>query len=207
VTQEQYQRVMGENPSHFTSVAGDDTRQFPVERVTWDKAVEFCRRLSSFTEEKDHKRVYRLPTEAEWEYFCRGGLLSNKPSPPFYFGNSLSSDQANFDGNYPYGGATQGQNLERTTKVGSYPPNALGLYDLHGNVSEWCSDWYDVNYYERSPRQDPQGPENGTRRALRGGSWYDYGSLCRAAYRFDGEPGSLDYGNGFRVVLVVGARN
>ncbi len=212
VTQEQYQRVMGTNPSHFSStgggkdkVKGMDTGPFPVESVTWDEAAEFCRRLSELSDEKMNERLYRLPTDAEWEYICRGGPFIKKPSPPFYFGNSLSPTQANFDGNYPYGGAAQGQYLQRPTKVGSYPPNALGLYDLHGNGWEWCADWFDAEYYKRSPRQDPQGPENGERRVLRGGSWNIVGRHCRAACRV-GAPGVHDSYGGFRVVLVSGAR-
>jgi formylglycine-generating enzyme required for sulfatase activity len=214
VTQEQYERVMGQNPSWFSStgdgkdkVQGMDTRTFPVESVSWDDAVEFCRRLSELPAEKANESTYRLPTEAEWEYSCRGGPLFKKPSPPFYFGDSLSATQANFDGNYPYGGAAKGQYLECPTKVGSsYPPNSLGLYNLHGNVWEWCSDWYDAEYYQHSPRLDPQGPANGKRRVLRGGSWVNDGRDCRAAYRNSDAPGLRYIHNGFRVVLVVGAR-
>jgi formylglycine-generating enzyme len=147
-----------------------------------------------------------LPTEAEWEYICRGGPFFKKPSPPFYFGNSLSPSQANFDGNYPYGGVAKGAYLERTTKVGSYPKSPLGLYDLHGNVREWCADGYDAEYYKHSPRKDPQGPANGERRVLRGGSWYYYGWYCRAAFRYNDAPGVRSINYGVRVVCVVGAR-
>ncbi len=216
VTQEQYKRVMGENPSFFSStgggkdkVQGMDTRQFPVESVSWEDALEFCRRLKERPEEKSKGRVYRLPTEAEWEYVCRGGHLFKSPSPPFHFGNSLSSTQANFDGNSPFGGAAEGPYLERTTKVGSYPTNhPLGLYDLHGNVWEWCADWYDAGYYQRSPRprQDPQGPEKGERRVLRGGCWVIIGGYCRAAYRYFIASGGYSGRSGFRVVLVAGGR-
>jgi formylglycine-generating enzyme required for sulfatase activity len=213
VTQEQYYRVMGVNPSWFSPRGGSkhkvkdmDTRQFPVEAVTWMDAVEFCRRLTDLPEEKENERTYRLPTEAEWEYACRGGPPLETPTPPFYFGSSLSSSQANFDGNYPYGGANRGVYLQRPTKAGSYPDNLLGLFDLHGNVLEWCADWYDPTYYNRSPRQDPQGPENGERRILRGGSWKAIGRNCRSAFRHNLPPGNRNDGNGFRVVSVVGAR-
>jgi formylglycine-generating enzyme required for sulfatase activity len=213
VTQEQYECVMLKNPSWFSPIGGGqnqvkgmDTRQFPVDSVSWEDAVKFCRRLSELPEEKMNERTYRLPTEAEWEYICRGGPFFKKPSPPFYFGNSLSPTQANFDGNYPYGGAAKDVYLERPTKVGSYPANPLGLYDLHGNVWEWCADWYDAKYYNRSPRQDPQGPENGERRVMRGGSWYNHGRDCRAAYRISLAPGGHGNFYGFRVVLFVGAR-
>jgi formylglycine-generating enzyme required for sulfatase activity len=213
VTQEEYERVMGRNPSWFSStgggkdkVQGMDTRTFPVESVSWGNAVQFCYLLSELPAEKGYERTYRLPTEAEWEYICRGGPFFKKPAPPFYFGNSLSPTQANFDGNHPYGGAAKGQYLQLPTTVGCYPPNPLGLHDLHGNVWEWCADWYGAEYYKWSPRQDPPGPENGERRVLRGGSWYCVGWDCRAAFRGNNVPGVRDYGVGFRVVLVVGAR-
>jgi formylglycine-generating enzyme required for sulfatase activity len=211
VTQEQYERVMGQNPSHFSStgggkdkVKGMDTRQFPVENVLWEEAVGFCRRLSELPEEKEKERTYRLPTEAEWEYVCRGGPFFKRSSPPL-FGNSLSSTQANFNGNYPYGGAVKGQYLKRPAKVGSYPPNPLGLYDLQGNVWEWCADWYDAEYYKHSPRQDPQGPENGKRRVFHGGSWDFNGGFCRAAFRGHYALGERNVNLGFRVVLAVAA--
>ncbi len=213
VTQEQYQRVMGQNPSYFSStgdrnekVKGMDTRLFPVESVSWGEAVEFCRRLSELPEEKANEHLYRLPTEADWEYICRGGPFFKKPSSPFYFGNSLSPTQANYNGNFPYAGADKGTYMNRPTTVGCYPPNPLGLHDLHGNVWEWCADWYGTEYYKWSPRQDPPGPENGERRVVRGGSWCDRGRNCRAACRSAFAPGVRDSGIGFRVVLVAGAR-
>ncbi|MBI1913462.1 MAG: SUMF1/EgtB/PvdO family nonheme iron enzyme [Planctomycetes bacterium] len=206
VTQDEYHRLMGQNPSWFArSGSGADkvkklnTRQHPVESVSWDDAVAFCRKLSEQPEEKKNGRVYRLPTEAEWEYACRGGANS---STPFAFGNSISSTQANFDGNYPYK-ATKGPYLERTTPVGSYQPNAFGLFDMHGNVWEWCADWFDENYYNQSPRQDPQGPQNGTLRVLRGGSWYFAGHSCRSACRGGDAPVSRNDYVGFRVVCVA----
>jgi formylglycine-generating enzyme required for sulfatase activity len=212
VTQEQYQRVMDYNPSSFSStgiakgkVEGLDTRQFPVEKVPWEEAVEFCRRLSALPEEKAKERVYCLPTEAEWEYLCRGGPIFKAPPTAFSFGNSLSSEEANFCGNSPYEGAAKGPALNRTTPVGSYPSNVLGLYDMHGNVLEWCADWYGAEYYRRSPRQDPQGPKRGKGRVFRGGSWSSTGSACRSACRHYCEP-DLHLGTGFRVVLLVGAR-
>jgi formylglycine-generating enzyme required for sulfatase activity len=130
---------------------------------------------------------------------CRGGAPSYQV---FHFGNSLTSTQANFDGNYPYGGAAKGPYLERTCKVGSYPANGFGLYEMYGNVYEWCSDWYDENYYAASPRQDPQGPERASARVLRGGSWNGYGGLCRSANRHRDEPGERDRLCGFRLAAV-----
>jgi formylglycine-generating enzyme required for sulfatase activity len=166
----------------------------PVTCVSWNDAQEFCKWLSGIEKE----RLYRLLTEAEWEYACRGPVSS---STPFHFGTSLSSAQANFDGNYPYGGASKGPYLERTTPVGSYPPNALGLYDMHGNVWEWCADWYGP--YADTFVTDPTGPTTGERRVLRGGSWSNSGRSCRAAYRFNDEPGYRSDYLGFRVVCAT----
>jgi formylglycine-generating enzyme required for sulfatase activity len=187
VTQKQYKEVMGENPSWFSAmgagkddVKGLDTDDFPVETVSWHDAKRFCEKLSDLPAEKRRGRTYRLPTEAEWEYACRGGAHS---SNPFHFGKSLSSRQANFDGNHPYGGADKGPYLERTCKVGSYDPNKFGLHDMHGNVWQWCADWYAKDYYEKSPKKDPKGPASGTVRVVRGGSWRGVGWLCRAAFR------------------------
>ena len=197
VTQEEYERVMGSNPSDFASsgsskerVAGQDTRRFPVENVSWNDAVEFCQKLS----QKEGKK-YRLPTEAEWEYACRGGTTT-----PFSFGSVLNGRQANCDGNNPYGIEEKGPYLQRTTMAGSYQPNAFGLYDMHGNVWEWCADWYDSSYYAASPVDDPSGSGSGSYRVLRGGGWYGYAGLCRSANRDFNEPGYRHLG--FRVSLV-----
>jgi formylglycine-generating enzyme required for sulfatase activity len=227
VTQRQFKAVMGYNPSFFSRdgegkeglkysdlskpAGGKDkvsgsTEDYPVENVSQDEAVEFCAKLT----ERDRKagtigreQKYRLPSEAEWEYSCRGGAPSYKV---FHFGNSLSSRQANFDGNYPYGGAAKGDYLQRTTKVGSYEKNAFGLYDMHGNVWEWCSDWYDKDYYKSGPAsgpwRDPPGPSGGSFRVLRGGSWSDCGGRCRSGYRYGDPPEGRDQGIGFRVALV-----
>jgi formylglycine-generating enzyme required for sulfatase activity/serine/threonine protein kinase len=202
VTQEQYEKVMGNNPSRFNKARGGGPTH-PVENVSWEDAMEFCKKLSALEKEQAPKRRYGLPTEAQWEYACRGGA---RDSTPFHFGRSLSSTQANFNANYPYGDAPKGSYLQKTTSVGSYKPNDFGLYDMHGNVWEWCADWYDSNYYKNSPIQDPKGPENGDRRVLRGGSWYGLGHNCRAAYRGRSGPGSRGYNGGFRVVLPAAPR-
>jgi hypothetical protein len=134
VTQAECERVIGTNPNNFKSVKGRDTSRFPVENVSYEDAVEFCRQLSELHEEKRAGRLCRLPTEAEWEYSCRGGASDSKP---FYFEKPsavLSAVQANFDGDYPYGGAPKGQYLQRPTPVGSYKPSPFGLYDMHGNI-------------------------------------------------------------------------
>jgi formylglycine-generating enzyme required for sulfatase activity len=205
VTQAEYKAVMGSNPSWFSATGGGkdkvdglDTSRFPVENVSWDDAQKFCARLSAAPAEKKAGRKYRLPTEAEWEYACRA-----RTRTPFHFGKALSSDRANFDGNYPYGGASRGPYLDRTCKVGSYGDNAFGLYDMHGNVCQWCADWYKKDYYGYSPKEDPKGPDSGTSRVLRGGSWDLFGEDCRAAGRSRGEPGYRCNGDGFRVVCVA----
>jgi uncharacterized protein (TIGR02996 family) len=200
VTQAQYQRVMGGNPSYFSPrgrgkgrVKGQDTASFPVEQVSWEEATEFCRRLSKLAQEKSARRRYRLPSEAEWEYCCRGGASS---STAFHTGESLSSHQANFDGRYE-----KGPFLGRTCAVGSYRANAFGLYDMHGNIWEWCEDWYADGYYRSSPRRDPPGPPRDSHRALRGGCWDGLASACRSAYRVGSEPGEGSYYDGFRVAV------
>ncbi len=143
--------------------------------------------------------MYRLPTEAEWEYACRAGTTT-----PFAFGDSLSSRQANFNGLFPFGNAEKGPFLARTSEVGSYRPNAWGLYDMHGNVWEWCSDWYDKDYYKVSPEADPTGPPSGSVRVIRGGEWYGDGRDCRSAFRYADLPTGIFYVLGFRVAMTIG---
>jgi formylglycine-generating enzyme required for sulfatase activity len=209
VTQKQFRTVMGYNPSWFRAggkgqddVRGQNTDDFPVENLDWFQAVDFCKKLAAMPGEKKHRRKYRLPTEAEWEYACRAGTAT-----PFCSGNSLSSTGANFNGNYPYGGAAKGSNLERPCKVGGYKPNAWGLYDMHGNVYEWCSDYYEEDYYKRSRNPiNPQGPDEPRKDALqvvRGGSWHGAGAQCRSAYRSKLRPGGKSRIQGIRVVLVL----
>ena len=195
VTQRQYQQVMGVNPSDFNPSNGGSL-DHPVETVSWHDAVEFCRRLSEFPAEKAAGRVYRLPTEAEWEHACRAGTAT-----PYSFGAACSGSEANCDGHYPYGGAAKGPFLQRTTKVGSYEPNAFGLYDMHGNVWEWCADWYDRDYYRASPVVDPVGPQVGEERMLRGGSWFFRAQRCRSAARLGVAPEGAYHIDGFRVAV------
>jgi formylglycine-generating enzyme required for sulfatase activity len=196
VTQMQYQKVMEKNPSHFSDAKGGGG-DFPVESISWEEANEFCRRLSALPAERDAGRTYRLPTEAEWEYACRGGVAL-----PFSSGLTLTSREANFNGNYPYGIVARGPYLERTTRVGSYPPNPFGLYDMHGNVWEWCQDFYERGYYRVSPPVDPQGPATGTQRVVRGGSCFNIGRFCRSAYRLGIAPANRNLDVGMRVVMV-----
>jgi formylglycine-generating enzyme required for sulfatase activity len=212
VTQAEYDKVLGKprNPwnsgAHFSAANGGGP-DYPMENVKWSQAVEFCKRLSESAEEKRAGHKYRLPTEAEWEYACRAGTTT-----PFHYGDALSSEQANFNGNYPYGGAAKGPYLRKTAKVGSYKPNAWGLFDMHGNVAEWCSDFYDPDYYKNSPKADPAGPEKGALptdyndfyRVIRGGCWLDEARGCRSAYRFRAMPHDPYRLIGFRVVCEVG---
>jgi uncharacterized protein (TIGR02996 family) len=207
VTQAQYEAVMGTNPSAFCSTAenkedveGLDTSSFPVERASWDDTQAFCKKLSSLAEEVAAGRVYRLPTETEWEYACRGGLYTGA----FHFGDQLNGLQANSDGSAPYGTNKVGPVLGRTCAVGSYPPNAWGLYDMHGNVWEWCHDLYDATYPD-GPLTDPAGADQGPYRSLRGGGWANSGSGrgCRSAFRGRRDPGDRFDFLGFRVALVL----
>jgi formylglycine-generating enzyme required for sulfatase activity len=213
VTQAQYQKVMGNNPSFFSAtgagkdkVAGVDTRNFPVESVTWDEAVVFCNKLSALPAEKAAGRVYRLPTEAEWEYACRGRA---KEYAPYSLGRTLTVAQANFGGS---GGfiapppVRPARALQRTCPVGSYKPSATGLFDMHGNVWEWCQDWYDGTYYTHSPRKDPPGPPTGRSRVARGGAWFNPEQILRSAYRGYATPATRGYGIGFRVLCLSGSR-
>jgi uncharacterized protein (TIGR02996 family) len=208
VTQGQYRQVTGTNPSRFARtgtkkdrVPGLKTRDFPVENVSWNEAVRFCATLSELPEERAAQRCYRLPTEAEWEYACRAGTTT-----PFHYGSVVSADLANFDGRHPYGGAPARPWLTRTTPVGNYLPNAFGLYDVHGNVREWCSDWYTADYGGKG-REDPQGPEEGSSRVVRGGSWLCDGHKCRCAFRVGRGPEDREDYVGVRVVCVCdGAR-
>ena len=193
VTQSQYEAVTGKNPSYFSKkgagkaeVRKMDTGAFPVETVSWQDAVEFCEKLSALAEEKEGKRLYRLPGEAEWEYSCRGGLASK----PFHFGDTLDKTLANF----------QVSGLQRTSAVGSYPPNAFGLQDMHGNVWEWCQDWY--GDYPTGPAVDPTGPDEGAYRVFRGGGWGNDSGFCRSACRGGSGPSDRGDGLGFRAALV-----
>jgi len=193
ITQGQWTERMGSNPSSFKD-AGD---QAPVETVSWDEAMEFCRKLTEAERTKgllpmDH--VYTLPTEAQWEYACRAGTTT-----PFSFGAVLDGTQANCDGNYPYGTTKKGPYLEKTAPVGSYPANAWGIHDMHGNVYEWCLDWYED--YPTGSTTDPQGAKQAAYRVYRGGGWdYDAG-YCRSAGRDQNGPEVRNYYLGFRPVL------
>jgi formylglycine-generating enzyme required for sulfatase activity len=203
VTQKEYQEVMGTNPSAFK---GDN---LPVESVSWYDAVEYCNKRSqkegltpaymidvtNVTNVMWNRNAngYRLPTEAEWEYACRA-----RTTTPFSTGNNITTDQANYNGNKPYNNNAKGTYREKTTAVGSFLPNAWGLYDMHGNVLEWCWDWF--WYYSSESQTDPVGEVTGTYRVFRDGSWFNDGRLLRSARRDFGDPSDGYFNLGFRLV-------
>jgi formylglycine-generating enzyme required for sulfatase activity/serine/threonine protein phosphatase PrpC len=196
VTQHEYDTVIRRSPNYVAATAAGadqladlDAGRNPVEAVTWEQADEFCRLLSAY-----ERSTYRLPTEAEWEYACRSGTTT-----PFHFGGALNGDQANYDGGKPYGTGVMGLFLNGTCPVGRYPENRFGLYDMHGNVLEWCSDWYGQTY-SASPAADPRGPRTGKERVIRGGAYSFPAKDCRSATRYRFASTSPYPGIGFRVL-------
>jgi len=197
VTQAQYEQIMGNNPSFFQGdrvswrvretppKEGVDSCNHPVETISWYDAVEFCRKLSELPEEKAAGRVYRLPTEAEWEYACRAGSRGE-----FCFGDDPKSV-----GDYAWVGWRTGS----TFLVGHKKPNAWGLYDMHGNVWEWCHDRYDK--YPKEAVTDPTGPEEGSSIVIRGGSWFSGEVVCRSGFRSYYPPSCTYISLGFRVAM------
>lgn len=186
VTQEQWQEVMGKNPSQFTG-----EQNLPVDTVSWRNCQEFIKKLQ---EKEPDKRAYRLPTEAEWEYACRAGTTT-----PFHVGDTISTSQANYDGSFAYGGGTRGINRGKTTPVGTFPANAWGLHDMHGNLWQWCQDIY--GDYPKTDATDPQGADKGDVRVIRGGTWYFGPSFCRSASRDGCSAGISDRYYGFRLAF------
>jgi serine/threonine protein kinase/formylglycine-generating enzyme required for sulfatase activity len=191
VTQAQYEALTGDNPSQLK---GADR---PVELVSWNQARDYAAQL---TKKRHDQHVYRLPTEAEWEYCCRGGRSSFQPFG-VGDGRAISSREANFDGKFPYGGADKGPSLASTCRVGSYPGNALGLFDMHGNVSEWCADW--SGPYPAGAVTNPTGPKEGSVRVVRGGCWIYGARICRAADRSWSSPLYRNNSLGFRLARSV----
>jgi sulfatase modifying factor 1 len=184
VTQEEWQAVMSNNPSHFKG-----EKNLPVERVSWDDCQVFINKLR----DKD-KKPYRLPTEAEWEFCCRAGTTT-----PFYFGATISTDQANYCGEAVYGNGKEGVYRKKTMPVGSFPANTWGLHDMHGNIGQWCQDWH--GYYPQEDVVDPTGAEKGQCRVFRGGSWSTYPKYCRSAFRICDFPRS--HNCGFRLCFCL----
>ena len=212
ITQGQYKALMGKNPSYLKG-CGD---RCPVENVSWHDALRFANALSrkegrtrcfvcsggkcrakSRYRGSNYLRCkgWRLPTEAEWEYAARAGTKT-----PFYTGRCLSTEQANYDGNYPYKGCPKGKYRKTTVKVGSFRPNAWGLYDMSGNVWEWTYDWY--GDYSSSAVSDPVGDSSGSSRVDRGGSWNGRAGFVRSAIRGRNSPGNRGHNLGFRLVRV-----
>ena len=184
-TQALWQAVMGENPSCFR-----DNENNPVEMVSWNDVQKFIKQLNRLIP----GLAAQLPTEAQWEYACRAGTIT-----PFSFGNNITPEQVNYDGNTPYADGKKGLYRMETVPVKSLPASPWGLYEMHGNVWEWCADWYDD--YPETPVNDPSGSETGSSRVLRGGSWSNYGWRTRSANRGWYTPVNLDYYIGFRFVL------
>ena len=190
VTQRLWVAVMGNNPSYFK---GD---KLPVECVSWNKVQDFLKKLNAMT-----GKSFRLPTEAEWEFAARGG---NKSQGYKYSGSNNIDDVAWYEGNSLIKKHKWFSNLldsRQAHPVGTKRPNELGIYDMSGNVYEWCQDWYDSKYYENSPQHNPQGAISGSSRVHRGGSWYGYARNCRVSNRFCNSPDTHYYNLGFRLVL------
>jgi eukaryotic-like serine/threonine-protein kinase len=185
VTQAQWQTVMGNNPSKFTG------KNLPVERVSWNDAQAFCKKLNQQT-----GRTYRLPSEAEWEYACRAGTTT-----PFHFGLTITPELANYDGNYTHGSGPKGQHRKRTTPVGSFAANGFGLYDMHGNVWEWCLDHWHGDYTGAPTDGSAMVRGDSSLKVLRGGCW-DYNPwFCRSARRTRVDTKFESPENGFRLVM------
>jgi formylglycine-generating enzyme required for sulfatase activity/tRNA A-37 threonylcarbamoyl transferase component Bud32 len=182
ITQNQWQAIMKNNPSRFKG------GNRPVEQVSWFEALTFCQKLMAKT-----GKQYRLPTETEWEYACRGGTTTL-----FHFGETITTDLANYDGNCAYAGASKGRYRQKTVNVGSFSPNAFGLYDMHGNVREWCANIWENTYEEQEIIVTDV---NDLRlRALRGGAWSDHPLYCRCTSRYGLDPQTKNFIIGFRVV-------
>jgi len=203
VTQGEWKRVVGSFPGELTAGAGND---YPIYTINFAEAEDFCAKLTKLAREKGELPVdweFRLPTEAQWEYACRAGTTTATA-----FGDKLSSKQANFEGK-PYNHAEPGPSLKRSAVVGSYPPNAWGIHDMHGNIYEWCRDWYcrrlpggiDPDLHDAKDRATKS--EHGDiSRVRRGGCWADEGWPCRSSFRLRFEPERRADHIGFRVVLV-----
>jgi formylglycine-generating enzyme required for sulfatase activity len=208
VTQKQFKEVMGYNPSYFSKdgkkgdsgtyyaepaggaekVKGVDTDDFPVENVSYEEAVKFCEKLNGLEKNRRSGWAYTLPTEAQWEYACRGGATSYKK---YHFGDTITTKLANVGFH-----AKEEGSHDHTVKVGQYGANAFGLHDMHGNVWEWCRDWYDKDY------QGADSAFQGSDRMIRGGGWREFGRDCRAAYRYGLSPSFRYWDLGFRVAAV-----
>jgi eukaryotic-like serine/threonine-protein kinase len=188
ITQAQYRSIMGDNAG--VGVGAD----YPIEKISWQDAIEFCTKLSQLTD-----KTYTLPSEAQWEYACRAGT-----NTAFHFGNTITPELVNYNGDFPYGGASKGENRERATPVGSFPANGFGLSDMHGNVWEWCLDVYQPSY-QGAPMDGSAvaaGLADDSKRVMRGGAWDYVAKGCRSSVRGSLGAGIRMAGCGLRVVLV-----
>jgi formylglycine-generating enzyme required for sulfatase activity len=207
VTQEEYQRVMGTNPSFFSAtgnykdkVSGQDTKRFPVENVSWDDAAAFCGKLSNMPEEKAAGRWYRLPSEAQWEYACRAGSMGRFSFSSGHSGAPGEDEDRDFS---DYGWFV-GNSDCMTHAVGGKRANSWGLCDMHGNVWEWCQDWFGHENYAKSATDDPVGSPGSSDRMNRGGGWDWPARECRSADRSHNEPASRGHSQGFRALVLAG---
>jgi formylglycine-generating enzyme required for sulfatase activity len=179
VSRESFERVMGYNPSKFNGCPN-----CPIDNISWFEADEYCR-----------KSEKRLPTEAEWEYACRAG-----GDGPFNTGSAMGGTMANFNSEIPSGGVPKSPFRKKPVPCGSFKPNTWNLYDMHGNVWEWCADWYDIAYYGNAPEKNPRGPKDGRYKVARGGGWDSNGDALRSANRISYSPEIRMHVIGFRCV-------
>jgi formylglycine-generating enzyme required for sulfatase activity len=201
VTQRMWETIMGNNILDQMKLADKQEEygvgpDFPMYYVNWYEVCTFMQEFSKVLKEKGLNYEATLPTESEWEYACRAGTYT-----PYSWGDGLNGTQANCNGNYPYGMYVFGPFLGKCSPVKTYSPNQWGLYDMHGNVWEWCYDNYQANYYENSPVCDPTGPENAEHKVIRGGGWRSFAWCCRSAFRDSDPPNYRGRTLGFRIVL------
>ncbi len=204
ITQEQWKAIASQNALKVNNDLDPDTSRFkgnknPVEQVSWYDCVEFSQRLSKLIRQ-DNKipREYQLPSEAQWEYGCRAATTT-----PFYFGETITTGLANYNGNFVYAEENKGKYRKKTTPVGSFPPNGFGLYDMHGNVWEWCKDHWQENYQGAPEDGSAWLSGDSSKKVIRGGSWNDIPAYCRSAFRFFNPRAYRVYSFGLRVVCVV----